>query len=75
MAEIEIATGLEENTVGLIERFADVAATDPLSAVLVLVGALITGFAMVVFGGLTLGGIFSAIGRRLPSGQPPQQAR
>lgn len=39
------------------ELFAEVATSDPLSAVLVLMGALLTAFASAVFGILAVGGL------------------
>jgi uncharacterized sodium:solute symporter family permease YidK len=75
MAEVEITTGLQENTVGLIEQFLEIAMSDPLSAVLILIGALLVGVSAGGFGVLTLGAIASSIGRLLPTQEPPRQAR
>ncbi|QLD89361.1 hypothetical protein HWV07_10095 [Natronomonas salina] len=76
MAEVEIQTGIQENTVGMVDRFAEVAATDPLSAVLVLVGALLVAFSAGFFGVLTFGAGLASIKRLLPTaGGPPRQAR
>ena len=76
MAEVEIQTGLRENTLGMVERFADVAATDPLSAFLLLVGALLVFFSAGFFGVLTLGAVGGSLSRLLPSGGgPPRRAR
>lgn len=73
---VEIQGGIEENTIGLIQQFADVAMTDPLVGAMLLTGAIFTAFASVVFGVLTIGAILSSIKRALPSGQaPPPQAR
>ncbi|WP_178915383.1 hypothetical protein [Natronomonas gomsonensis] len=73
---VDIQTGVSDNTVGLIERFAEVAATDPLVAAMMLSGAVFVTLAAGVFGVLTLGGVLASIKRLLPSGQgPPRQAR
>ncbi|WP_254839075.1 hypothetical protein [Natronomonas marina] len=76
MAEVEIQSGLYENTVGLVERFLEVATTDPIAAAMLLSGALFVTLAAGVFGVLTLGGVLSTLRRALPSGRaPPQRAR
>jgi hypothetical protein len=76
MAEVEIRTGLWENTVGMVERFAEVATTDPISAFLLLVGAVLVAFSAGIFGVLTLGAVGGSIKRLLPSpGGPPRRAR
>lgn len=73
---VDIQTGVSDNTVGLIERFAEVAATDPLVAAMLLSGAVFVTVAAGVFGVLTLGSVFASLKRLLPSGQgPPRQAR
>jgi hypothetical protein len=76
MAEVEIQWGIQENTVGMAERFAEVAATDPVSAFLLAVGALLVFFSAGVFGVLTLGAAGASIKRLLPTpGGPPPRAR
>jgi len=76
MAEVEIQTGLQENTVGMVRQFAEIAASDPLSAVLLAVGALLVAVSAGLFGVLTLGAVTGSIRRRLPSGGgPPRRAR
>ena len=67
MAEIEIETGLRENTVGMLEQFAAIAATDPLVALVLLAGTLLIVFSMGVFGVLTVGAILSPLSRLLSS--------
>lgn len=62
---VEIEAGLRENTVGALEQFATIASTDPISAAMLLVGAILTGFSLAVFGGLTLGAIGASIRRAL----------
>jgi hypothetical protein len=57
----------------LAELFTDVATADPLSAVLLLVGALLVGVTMAVGGVLALGALVEAI---VPSPRaPPRGAR
>ena len=76
MAEVEIQRGIQENTVGAVEQFADIAAADPISAVLIAIGALLVAFSAGFFGVLTLGAAGASIKRLLPSaGGPPQRAR
>ena len=76
MAEVDIRTGLYENTVGLVERFLEVATTDPIAAAMLLSGVLLVTISAGVFGVLTLGGLLAPFKQLLPSGRaPPQQAR
>lgn len=76
MAEVEIQMGLQENTVGMVERFVDIAAADPISAVLILMGALLVTVSAGLFGLLTVGALGGSLKRRLPSGGgPPRQAQ
>ena len=76
MAEVDIQTGLYENTVGLVERFLEVATTDPIAAAMLLSGVLFVSLSAGVFGVLTLGGLLAPLKRLLPSGRaPPRQAR
>jgi hypothetical protein len=73
---VDIQTGVSDNTVGLIEQFADVAATDPLVAAMMATGVIFVTLGAGVFGVLTLGSVLASLKRLLPSGQaPPQQAR
>ena len=76
MAEVDIRTGLYENTVGLVERFLEVATTDPIAAAMLLSGVLLVTISAGVFGVLTLGGLLSPLRELLPSGrEPPRRAR
>jgi hypothetical protein len=52
-----------QNVRDAIRLFTDVATNDPISGVLLALGALFTGLAVAAFGGLSLGGVASAIGR------------
>jgi hypothetical protein len=76
MAEVEITTGIRENTIGLVEQFAEVAMVDPLVAAMLLTGAILTIFSAGFFGVLTLGAVLSLVKRALPTApEPRQQAR
>lgn len=70
---VEIQTGLRENTIGAIELFMEVAATDPLSAVVLLVGMILLAVSIVVFGVLAIGSVLTALGRGLSSEPEPIQ--
>jgi len=70
---VEIETGLRENTVGALEQFAEIAAVDPLVAAMMLSGAIITGFAVAVFGVATLGAVVAAIKQGLSDSEAPNQ--
>lgn len=70
---VEIETGLRENTVGAIEQFAAIASVDPLVAAMLLTGAIITGFAMGVFGIATLGAVLDVIKSGLSGEDTPNQ--
>lgn len=64
--------GLIQNLTEMARLFGDVATTDPVSALLLLVGALLVGFSSLLFGYLALGGIGAAL---IPDTSPkrPQQ--
>lgn len=53
------------------ELFTEVALEDPLSAVLLAMGAAITAFSMALFGGLSLG----AVADLLTPGSDPEQTQ
>ncbi|MFC6731541.1 MULTISPECIES: hypothetical protein [unclassified Haladaptatus] len=69
-----IALELLNNVVELTMRFTDVALSDPLSALLLTMGALLTGFSVLVIGYLALGAVGDALVGDLTQG-PPQQGR
>lgn len=73
MAEIEIQTGLRENTIGAIEQFAAIASTDPIVAIILLVGSIITAVSIGIFGILTLGAVLGFIKRGLSSSEAQPQ--
>lgn len=66
-------TELVDSIVQMPELFGDVAAVDPLSAVLLALGALLTGFSVVVFGLLSLGAFVDFVIPELDSGRPQRE--
>jgi|AntRauTorcE11898_2_1112593.scaffolds.fasta_scaffold05325_5 hypothetical protein len=54
-----------------VESFATAAGVDPLSAILVAIGGLITAAASLAFGALALGGILDALGDGFSRSPPP----
>lgn len=75
MAEIEIQTGLRENTVGFVELFAEVAAVDPVSAAVLAVGAVLVVVSAGVMGVLALGAALSSVSRLFPTPAPRPRER
>jgi hypothetical protein len=71
----EASGGLIESVVQLPFRFAEIAAQSPEQAILLVIGALLTAAASVVFGVLSVGGLAAAAARVLPTGTPPEAAR
>jgi len=67
---------LVQSIIDMPGQFIDIALFDPLSALLILVGALLVGAASAVFGYLTLGAAVSLV-MRPGSGRspPPQEAQ
>jgi hypothetical protein len=59
MAEVEIVTGVRENTAGLVERFLEIATTDPIAAAMLLSGTVLVAVSVGVFGVLGVGGVLS----------------
>jgi hypothetical protein len=70
---VEIKTGFEQNTIGAIEQFAEIASVDPLVGAMLLSGAILTGFAVAVFGVATLGAVAASIKRGLSGAEEPNQ--
>lgn len=56
-------------------KFIDIALADPISAVLILIGAVLVGAASAVFGYLTLGAAASLVVRPGSARSPPQEAK
>lgn len=52
---------LLDNALELVRYFGDVATANPTSAVLLAIGAVVTGVAVAVFGGLTLGAVLAPL--------------
>ena len=59
-----------DNLVTLVQQFTEVATSDPLSAVLLALGALLTAFASLFFGYLALGGFLDFLTPDVSSGPP-----
>jgi hypothetical protein len=69
--------GLIESLVQLLTEFGRVAiGVDPLTTILLLLGAALTGVSVLVFGYLTVGAILAGLGDLIPSpsgpGGPPR---
>jgi hypothetical protein len=63
-----------DNVVELGEQFSTVATTDPVSAVLLAIGALLTGVSLGAFGYLTLRGLLDWVTPEFSSRGPPRGA-
>ena len=70
---VEITTDVRDNTIGAVEQFAEIASVDPLVGAMLLSGAIITGFAVGVFGIATLGAVLSLIKDGLSSSPEPNR--
>jgi hypothetical protein len=57
----------------LVARFTEVAMTDPVVAAMLTSGAIFTGFAVSVFGYLTLGAALDAVMSVIPSIRTPPE--
>lgn len=73
MTAVEIQSGIRENTVGLVERFLEIASVDPVSAAMLATGAILVAVSMAVFGVLSLGAVLATIKRAFPSPPEPRQ--
>jgi len=56
-------------------KFVEIALADPISAVLILIGAVLVGGASAVFGYLTLGAAASLVIRPGSGPSPPKEAK
>jgi len=56
-------------------RFLDIALTDPISALLILIGAALVGLSSAVFGYLSIGALFSLFIRPGSGRSPPREAQ
>jgi cell division inhibitor SulA len=70
-----LPTQLVQSIIDMPGRFIDIALADPISAVLILVGAAMVGAASVVFGYLSLGAAASLVMRPGSGRSPPQEAK
>jgi uncharacterized membrane protein len=70
---VEITTSLQDNTIGTIQQFAEIASVDPLVAAMLLSGAIITTFAIAVFGVATLGAVLATLKSGLSGSEEPNQ--
>jgi uncharacterized membrane protein len=70
---VEITTSLQDNTIGAIQQFAEIASVDPLVAAMLLSGAIITTFAIAVFGVATLGAVLATLKSGLSGSEEPNQ--
>ncbi|MFC6975330.1 hypothetical protein ACFQL1_12810 [Halomicroarcula sp. GCM10025709] len=69
-----LPTQLVQSIIDMPGKFIDIALADPISAILILIGATLVGLSSAVFGYLSLGAflsLFSGAGGR----QPPQAGR
>jgi len=70
-----LPTQLLQSILDMPGKFIDIALFDPLSAVLILIGAVLVGAASVVFGYLTLGAAASLVVRPGSGPSPPREAK
>jgi len=66
---------LVQSIVDMPGKFIDIAMADPLSAVLILIGAALVGAASLVFGYLSLGAAASLVIRPGSGRSPPREAK
>jgi urea transporter len=66
---------LIQSIVDMPGRFIDIALGDPISAILILIGALLVGASSAVFGYLSLGAAFSLVMRPGSGRSPPPEAK
>jgi urea transporter len=70
-----LPTQLVQSIIDMPGRFIDIALADPISAVLILIGAVLVGAASAVFGYLSLGAAASLVIRPGGGRSPPQEAK
>lgn len=70
-----LATELVQSIIDMPGKFLDIALADPISAVLILIGAVLVGLASAVFGYLSLGAAASLVIRPGSGRSPPQEAK
>lgn len=70
-----LVSQLVQSILDMPGKFIDIAMADPISAVLILIGAALVGSASAVFGYLSLGAAVSLIVRPGSGRSPPQEAK
>lgn len=70
-----LAMELVQSIIDMPGRFIDIALTDPISAVLILIGAAFVGVSSAVFGYLSLGAALSLVTRPGGGQSPPPEAK
>jgi len=70
-----LTSQLIQSVLDMPGKFLDIALADPLSAVLMLIGAVLVGGASAVFGYLSLGAAASLVMRPGSGRSPPQEAK
>ena len=70
-----LPTQFVQSVLDMPGKFIDISLADPISAVLILVGALLVGGASAVFGYLTLGAAASLVIRPGSGPRPPREAK
>ena len=70
-----LPTQLLRSILDMPGKFIDIAMTDPVSAVLILIGAALVGLSSAVFGYLSIGALFSLFIRPESGRSPPREAQ
>ena len=70
-----LPTQFVQSVLDMPGKFIDIALADPISAVLILIGAVLVGGASAVFGYLTLGAAASLFIRPGSGPSPPREAQ
>jgi hypothetical protein len=70
-----LPTQLVQSVIDMPGKFLEIALADPISAVLMLIGAALVGAASAVFGYLSLGAAASLVMRPGSGRSPPQEAK
>ena len=70
-----LLTELVQSIIDMPGQFIEIALFDPLSAILILIGALFVGAASAVFGYLSLGAAVSLVMRPGSGQSPPPEAK
>jgi len=70
-----LPTQLVQSVIDMPGKFLEIALADPISAILMLIGAALVGAASAVFGYLSLGAAASLVMRPGSGRSPPQEAK